>query len=180
MSIHLAISNGPAVVFHHRIIEKEVPPSLRVPTMVFVTDVPIFAPITIGIAYSAVSCFVCSKGGKKITKDGMESFQMGNLWFKKEGSWSARRRVTSFASSLALRLISLTSHGHESRNKTMVERYMTTHFGIAWSMPAIKAKSEIHQHDQKYRRYQHHATVCVDDKQFSDNVELFRHLRNFC
>jgi len=48
--------------------------------MVFVTDVPIFAPITIGIAYSVVSCFFARKVEKKSPKMGrMESFQMGNL-----------------------------------------------------------------------------------------------------
>ena len=59
--------------------------------MVFVTDVPIFAPITIGIAYSAVSCcFFVKKNSPKMGR--MESFQMGNIFYLKNGeSWSARK-----------------------------------------------------------------------------------------
>ncbi len=58
---------------------------LRVPTMVFVTDVPIFAPITIGIAYSAVWCFflflIKSVFSPKMGR--MESFKMGNVFKKR-------------------------------------------------------------------------------------------------
>ena len=90
--------------------------------MVFVTDVPIFAPITIGIAYSAVSCFFCSKGGKKITKDGKNGILPdGKCFISKRRILVSKETRDFFGFKSCFEVISLTSHGHESRHKTMVE-----------------------------------------------------------